>query len=949
MPGVLMNPTQNDILSTLEEKIVAYGKENLDDILYVLAEAVQTITRQRRCRIYLEDLTRGRLVCSAVGGRYPGVVHQKSFPLNVDTFLVSRVYITQDEIQFEDFNRLENKVAQAVAASISVRASYLMPILHRGRSLGVLCVDSNRVGRLPDEDQRQSLQQFLSGVAHTVDQARKYHQQMLLARQVDAAKNREAALTMVKSAVKLVDNLALASVLVPARLEGDSAEGGLTILATYSQEKEARKLYEEEKLINLGPGTSLLSRYINRDGVIIDDRLLQPLFITKLADLSLQKKVLTEELDLQSLYVVPFYEEHTRRVICLVNYYPRGNHIFNEFETGLLDAHAEMAQQVIREIGLEHMEIQVLSDINDLLQEKFSGVQPFLSRILSKATELIGADTGSIAVTRERAGERWLVIEEDDGSLVGAKSKEWLKKNIQPLRIGGEELSIEQRSLSGLTAHSGRPQLIADTRIERGPDSFYKEITETIRSEITIPIISDGETIAVICLDSLRPYYFTEEHKRILLIIERLISRYLDDLKQIESLTGEISRLGSDVGYRDPKISSYHLGNIIGNSHKALEVVDYIQRITPPIFNRIVLWSGQELRETTLGLPTILITGDTGSGKEFVFNNIFNRLNEMYQGRFGEDKQLPLQKTNIAAYSGELTYSELFGHKRGAYTGAHADRKGILEEAQGGVVFLDEIGDADPKTQVQLLRFLDNGGFVRLGDNSTRFARVLLVAATNKNLPELIRKGLFREDLYFRLSELTLKIPCLNDRREDIPDLATHFLGRLYRIYRSSNEPEDAVPLITADARELLTQHHYVGNIREMRSILQRALFLRSGRNIEGSEIRLAIGTEPGIMATEVAGESVEKLVQKTARQIFDRIVTGEESFWSGVYQPFSEKRIARDVVVEVVEQARRQGSTTMPKIAQLLKVCDPHSSDAAEQKIFYRFKNFLYKTVRIG
>ena len=125
------------------------------------------------------------------------------------------------------------------------------------------------------------------------------------------------------------------------------------------------------------------------------------------------------------------------------------------------------------------------------------------------------------------------------------------------------------------------------------------------------------------------------------------------------------------------------------------------------------------------------------------------------------------------------------------FTGAHADRYGIIEEASGGVVFLDEIGDADPKTQVQLLRFLDNGGFVRLGDNQTRFARVLLVAAINQDLPRLIAEGRFRADLYHRLSELTIAVPSLNQRREDIPDLAVHFLGQLYRIYRLADEPID--------------------------------------------------------------------------------------------------------------------------------------------------------------
>jgi DNA-binding NtrC family response regulator len=193
-----------------------------------------------------------------------------------------------------------------------------------------------------------------------------------------------------------------------------------------------------------------------------------------------------------------------------------------------------------------------------------------------------------------------------------------------------------------------------------------------------------------------------------------------------------------------------------------------------------------------------------------------------------------------------------------------------------------------------------------------------------------------------------MKIPCLNERREDIPDLATHFLGRLYRIYRSPDEPKDAVPMISDGARKLLTQHHYSGNIREMRSILQRALFLRSGRNIEAAEIRQAIGNEPPIVAADSAVEPVEKLVQQTARQIFERIIAGDDTFWSGVYQPFSENRIARDVVVQVIEQARRQGGRSMPKIALLLKVCDPHIRDEAEQKIFYKFKNFLYKTVRI-
>ncbi|HKK00655.1 MAG TPA: sigma 54-interacting transcriptional regulator, partial [Desulfuromonadales bacterium] len=413
-------------------------------------------------------------------------------------------------------------------------------------------------------------------------------------------------------------------------------------------------------------------------------------------------------------------------------------------------------------------------------------------------------------------------------------------------------------------------------------------------------------------------------------------------------LTTEVNRLRNDVGYKDPKISSYKLGNIIGNSAKAGELVGFIQQVTPPLFNRIATWIQRDLQEATLGLPSLLITGATGSGKEFFFNNIFSRLNEMYRAKIDPRGELSVKKTNIAAYSGELTYSELFGHKRGAFTGAHTDRKGILEEAHGGVVFLDEIGDADPKTQVQLLRFLDNGGFVRLGENHTRYSRVLLIAATNRDLKRLIREGLFREDLYHRLCELTVEVPSLNERREDIPDLATHFLGKLYRVYKKPEQGVADAPSLTRGAQTLLARHRYTGNIRELRSILLRALFFSKGRVISEDNISRVLTAMSGSEHAE-DGEAAGQLTGRLAAEIYAAIESGESDFWSGVYTPYTESRITRDMVVAVVEQARAAGSGTMPKLARTLKACDPASEDAEEKKTFYRFKNFLYKTIRIA
>ncbi|MDT8443137.1 MAG: GPMC system transcriptional regulator [Desulfuromonadales bacterium] len=922
------------------QRITGYGKENLADILHEIGEAVPLITRQSRFRLYLEDLTGGILSCELATGRPRRAIHEHVFSLTDENYLVSRVYIEQQDAEFADRERLPPHARQ-LAEDFGLMASTQLPLVHKGRSIGVLCVDSSRIGSILNDESRQALHDFLALVAPVLDQARKYHQQIIVARRIDESKKKEAARTMVRSAVRLIDKLSLASVLVPSRIGLDDQGQGLQVLASYAKDREIQRLYEGEKLIDLSSGKSLFSQYINEDGVITDETLLRPLYFPSLKAQSLQKSYLTDKIGLTSLYVVPCYDSRSRRITCLVNYFTQEPYRFSDFERGLLEAHAEMAERVIQEIGDEHMEIKVLSEIIDLLQERFEGSQPFLNRVLAKATELIGADTGSIALVRECDGDAWLIVEEEDGTLIGAKSKEWLKKNIPRMPIGGAELPRTERSLTGYVASSRQPLIVDDSFLEMIGEGFYRQVTQEIRSEIAVPVTVEEKVLAVVCLSSLTSHYFTYEHQRILQIIVQMIARHLAGLLQIERLTTEVQRLQSDVTYRDPKISSYRLGNIIGNSSKAEELVSTIETLTPPLFRRILMWQQADLREATLGLPTILITGDTGSGKEFLFNNIYTRLNEMYRASAGTVGELPVTKTNIAAYSGELTYSELFGHKRGAFTGAHVDRHGIIEEASGGVVFLDEIGDADPKTQVQLLRFLDNGGFVRLGENQTRFARVLLVAATNQNMQRLIAEGRFRADLYHRLSELTITVPSLNERREDIRDLSVHFLGQLYRIYRLVDEPIDRVPVVSSEAQKILALHNYTGNIRELRSILLRALLFRQGLVISAEDVRraLASGQQPAVY---------EESQQDPLRRIPAALQSGEGDFWELIHRPFSENQMTRDTVRALIEESRRAGARNMPDIALALKACDPHSKDEEEQRKFYKFKNFLYKTVKI-
>jgi transcriptional regulator with GAF, ATPase, and Fis domain len=938
-----MDQTKKNRLSHLLEKASGFSKENIDDVLHLLVEAVNFILPGKRCRIYLEDLTRGNLLCYSATGPLEEMVKKHAFPINSLDFSVSRVYQKGIEDEIPDTEEKIREEARNLAEKFSIKATCLLPLLHRGQAIGVLCIDSTRKGWSPGTPEKNALKNFLVGIVPVIDQARKYHQQMILARQLDEDKKGQAAHYMMESAVRLIDKLALASVLIPSPQVDNPEKEGLQVLSYFSEDDIAKKLYEKVHIVSLEPGASLLSRYINSSGIITDDSFLEPRYFSDLSSETLQKRYLTEQVGLKSLYVVPFHDPQTTRVICIVNYYTRETHQFSLFEKGILEAHAEMANRVIVEIGSEHMEIKVLSEINELLQERFEGFQPFLTQVLSKATELIGADTGSIAICREIEGEPWLIVENADGDMIGAKSKEWRKAYIPPLRVGGTELPPEERSLTGYVAKSGKPYRIRHIMEEMKGNGLYREITSTIKSEIAVPVVCDEEVIAVICLDSLSPNFFTDEHERLLEIIARLISRHLSDLQQIEKLTSEVKRLSSDVDYKDPNISSYKLGNIIGRSQKSTEVVNFIEKITPSLYNRITFWESKDHGEGILGLPSILISGDTGCGKEFIFNNIFSRLNDMYRKKHF-NKELPVKKTNIAAYSGELTYSELFGHKRGAFTGAHADRKGILEEANGGVVFLDEIGDADPKTQVQLLRFLDNGGFVRLGENITRYARVLLVAATNKNLIQLIREKKFREDLYYRLSELALEVPSLNERREDIPDLAVHFLGKLHQIYRDPKESGENVPSLSKDARQVLSNHHYSGNIRELRSILLRALFFRQGSVLSGKDIEKVLKA----MRPRQEEPEDELLSNQVARKVFEEIRNGEADFWQSVHEPFTDNKISRNVVLKIIQEARNQGAHSMPRLAEALHACNPFSDLKEDKKAFLKFKNFLYKTIKV-
>jgi len=937
-------------LEKLNQTLQGFGKENLSDILHYTATGLQNIYNCQFLRIYLEDLYEGMLICQYVAGDNPSEGEPVTQFIAPQKSLMFHSFFENELILSWDPKRRANNNEDPFDKISGVKSSAIFPIAHQLRPIGTLSLDWLEEGVFLSPDQIQEIQQFLSENSSVIDRAKRFHQQISFSNHLDLARKKEAAWRMVRSAVKLIDSLSLASVLVPSSTQNpirssQTPTDWLEVMAVFSKDKNDALVYGNKDQISIVNNDNLINRIVKHDperGLIAREPGRDSILIENIGDEDFARKEITRKINLVSLYQFPRFHPETNQFICAVNYYTNTPHEFTEFEKRLLSDHASMIEQMIVEKTPERVEIQILSEIEELLSDDRDTLQDFLHKILDKVSELIGAACGSVSILQVRDGKRWLVFETNDGKLIGAKSRGWIKKKkIPPLLVGGEELPMDQRSLNGYCAHTARSVLANDVFDLEQTKGFYKSISPIIRSELAVPIIYGNHVIGVITQDGYRKNSFTEEHKRILQIIASLISQKVYTRIQIEDLKLETVQVRRDIEYRDPKVSSYHFGNVIGKSEKIHRLVRQIDIVVESTCRRMLNWSAGKNEESIMGLPCLLIQGTTGTGKEFFFNNIYSRISEIFQAEKGAHFKTPLRKTNIAAYSGELTYSELFGHAKGAFTGAEFQRRGILEEADGGVVFLDEIGDADPKTQVQLLRFLDTGVFMRLGENQARYSRIFLIAATNKNLREEIEMGNFREDLFQRLNALGFHIPSLNDRREDIQDLATHFLGILDQTYRNSDS-QNALK-IEQSAIEYLSTYSYRGNVRELKNILLRATLFCQNDMITLDDVIASCEVDPHSQT------SIGLTTTTPEAAILSRLESGAGDFWSEIHQPFKQNKITRETVLSIYNTAKNRYRANLPGLALKLRAISHEvEGNPVEQKKFLSFKNFLYKTIRI-
>jgi Nif-specific regulatory protein len=351
-------------------------------------------------------------------------------------------------------------------------------------------------------------------------------------------------------------------------------------------------------------------------------------------------------------------------------------------------------------------------------------------------------------------------------------------------RVKGPDETIKvSRTVARRALKDGTGILIGD---RDNTESLEQKSLDDTRSSsvLCVPLIMAGRSLGVLYLDTDEPdVHFDSDHLQLASAIAAISAVAIENARHIEWLESENKRLIADAGIEH---------SMVGESPRMRQVYQFIGKVAPTD-------------------STVLISGESGTGKELVARAIHQ--NSKRSGK-------PFIAVNCAALTETLLESELFGHEKGAFTGALAQRKGRLEIADGGTLFLDEIGELSAPLQVKLLRVLQEREFERVGGTRTIKVDIRLLTATNRNLEDLINRGLFRQDLFYRLNVLQLEMPPLRQRQEDIALLAKYF------VVRSGEKCNRKITSISLAAQKRLSSYDWPGNVRELENAIERAVVL---------------------------------------------------------------------------------------------------------------------------
>jgi Nif-specific regulatory protein len=392
------------------------------------------------------------------------------------------------------------------------------------------------------------------------------------------------------------------------------------------------------------------------------------------------------------------------------------------------------------------------------------GLDDLLERLLELLFEVVPAERGAILLTNEGSFETSLIFGLD--------------------RVQGKNQAVKvSRTIVQQVLRDGVALLANDGAAKSTHASESLALTRA-HSVMCVPLLIFERKLGVLYLDTTRARdQFTRDHLQLVAAIAGISAVAIENARQFQWLERENERLLSDVNIEH---------NMIGESPAMQRVYHFISKVAPTD-------------------ATVLINGESGTGKELAARAIH---------RNSKRAQKPFMAVNCAALNESLLETELFGHEKGSFTGALAQKKGRLEIADGGTIFLDEIGELTPALQVKLLRVLQEREFERVGGTVTINVDLRVIAATNKNLEEAIEAGQFRQDLYYRLNVVSLEMPPLRDRREDIMLLANYFADKYGA--RCNRKLRGFAP----ETRACLTAYDWPGNVRELENTIERAVVL---------------------------------------------------------------------------------------------------------------------------
>ena len=380
----------------------------------------------------------------------------------------------------------------------------------------------------------------------------------------------------------------------------------------------------------------------------------------------------------------------------------------------------------------------------------------------------------------------------------------------------GEEFDANL-GIAGRVCKNGQPELVTDVSQSK---HFFKGIDDKssfrTRGLMAAPLVHQGEILGVVeILNKIGADNFSEADLDLLQIFGNLAANGVRNAQAHQQLQRENEGLRTSVKMQD---------NIVGQSEPMQQVINLCNRVSPTN-------------------ASVLLLGETGTGKEVFANYIHNR---------SPRRNKPFIAINCAALAETLLESELFGHEKGSFTGAVAQKIGRFELADNGTLFLDEIGEISQSVQVKLLRVLQEREFVRVGGTQTLACDVRIIAATNRDLQKEMEEKRFREDLFYRLNVFPINIPPLRERREDIPLLVEHFAVKAATDLRVSK------PDVEDDAMATIVGHRWPGNIRELQNVIERAVLMSDGQSIRTSHLPPDIaGQMSGGEATgDTAGDS---------------------------------------------------------------------------------------------